>query len=223
MEDIYSLGRFFPSGVAVELLDEYVGHHLSSATRCVENELYSSAYSHLHLLYMAFIYIQLLRIAREKKKEFEYGWIGFPGEEKDFLNKPTSPFSFSGVKEQTVFRFFRLVGFDDGTIANIASVISTRNKRLHATGQLHCATADEFGHELNGYIKKMQFVINKQKSFFDEIYNGLLDTYEDGYVFTVDDLESNYHDQYLLSEYELVVLATGRNDMVSRFIQNNYS
>ncbi len=92
MEDVYNLDKYFPSGLGVEQLDEYVGHHLASITSCIENQLNSSAYSHLHLLYMAFVYIQLLRIAREKEKEFEYRWIGFPAEEKNFIVKPKSPF-----------------------------------------------------------------------------------------------------------------------------------
>jgi len=223
MEDIYSFGRFFPNKSNVELLDDYIAHHLKSVMGCIENELYSSAYSHLHLLYMAFIYIQLLRIAKEKQEEFEYSWIGFPGEEKDFLSKPTSPFSFSYVKERTVFRFFRLVGFDDGSIANISSVINTRNRRLHATGRLHCTTNTEFERELKEYIKKMEIVIEHQQSFLDVIYKGLLDTYDENYEFTQDDLESNYRDQYLFSEYELLRLAKGRSDKVSQFIKQQYA
>lgn len=223
MEDVYELSRYFPHGTTDDNLNQYVGHHLASIASCVEGELYSSAYSHLHLLYMAFIYIQLLRIAREKREAFEYGWIGFPGEEKDFLKAPTSPFSFSRVREKTVFRFFRLVGFNDASIGSISSPVNNRNGRLHAGGQLFCASADEFHVELSEYVSRMQFVIKNQYALLSEIYTGLLITYDDEYLFSQDDLESSYIDQYLFSENELALLSEGRSDKVSIFIQGQYT
>jgi len=172
---------------------------------------------------MAFIYIQLLRIAREKEQEFEYGWIGFPSQEKDFLKDPTSPFSFSKVNEKSVFRFFRLVGFDDSDINNLSGLVTTRNTRMHASGNIHCANLEEFERELTTYIARMQLVIKKQYGFLSGIYKGLLETYDDEYEFTQDDLESNYHDQYLFSEYELRDIARGQTDKVSTFINKQYS
>lgn len=169
---------------------------------------------------MAFIYIQLLRIAREKKKEFEYGWIGFPSQEQDFLKNPTSPFSFAPVNEKSVFRFFRLVGFNDADIGNIASLIRTRNDRLHASGRLHCATLEEFSGEVAQYVGRMKLVIKNQFDFLNEIYAGLIVTYDEDYEFTGDDLESNFTDQYFFSEYELGELSNGKKDKVSQFIQS---
>lgn len=221
MEDIYEFGRFFPYGTSDETLNNYVSHHILSINGCIENELYSSAYSHLHLLYMAFIYIQLLRIARAKEKEFEYGWIGFPSQEQDFLKNPRSPFSFSPVNEKSVFRFFRLVGFNDADIGNIASLISVRNNHMHASGNIHCSTDEEFYEELEKYISRMKLVLNNQQDFLSDIYLGLLETYDADYEFTQDDLENNYTDQYLFSEYELTKLAKNRKDKVSKFIMNN--
>jgi hypothetical protein len=223
MEEIYDLGRFFPYGTSDDNLNQYISHHLASATKCVESELFSSAYSHVHLLYMAFIYIQLLRIAKEKEKEFEYSWIGLPSQESDFLRKPTSPFSFSPINERTVFRFFRLVGFDDASIGNIAKVVGTRNDRMHAKGKIHCANAAEFKRELATYTTRMKLIIKNEQSFLTEIYMGLLDTFDEDYSFAQDDLENNFIDQYLFSEYELVALAENKQDKVSQYINDLYT
>lgn len=222
MEDVYELGKFFPYGTNDDSLNQYLSHHLASVTSCVENGLYSSAYSHLHLLYMSFIYIQLLRIAREKEQEFKYGWIGFPGQEKDYLEDPKSPFSFAIINEKTVFRFFRLIGFNDSDIGNIAKPVATRNGRMHASGVVHCADLEAFENELGEYMQRMKLVINKELPFLRDIYKGLLETYDEDYEFTQDDLESNYHDQYMFSECELVLLARNRRDKVSVFIQQAY-
>ncbi len=75
MDDAYEFSRFFPDDGGESTLNEYIGHHSASIKCCLENNLFSSAYSHLHLLYMVFIYVQLLRIAQEKKQEFEYGGL----------------------------------------------------------------------------------------------------------------------------------------------------
>lgn len=222
MEGVYKLGKFFPARTSISLLDQYLSHHLSSVMNCVENELYSSAYSHLHLLYMSFTYIQLLRIAKEKEQEFNYGWIGFPGQEKDYLKDPASPFSFSKVREQTVFRFFRLINLNDADIGNIAKPVDIRNKQMHASGVIYCADAESFEKELAGYINRMKLVIEKEMPLLQNIYKGLLDTYDDEYKFMQDDLESNYQDQYMFSEYELILLARNRRDKVSVFIQQSY-
>lgn len=221
MEEIYELARFFPYGTSDDNLNQYIEHHISSAIKCAESELYSSAYSHIHLLYMVFIYIQLMRIARDKQEEFKYSWIGLAKQESDFLKNPASPFAFSAINERTVFRFFRLVGFDDASIGNVAHMIDVRNKRMHAMGNIYCSSVEEFQHELEDYVTRMKLVIKNQQAFLGGIYKGLLKTYDNDYKFSQDDLENNYTDQYLFSEYELAKLARGKNDLVSKFINGN--
>lgn len=223
MEEVYELSRFFPQGTTDQSLNSYIDHHLASVSRCIDNELYSSAYSHLHLLYMSFIYIQLLRIAKEREEEIKYAWIGFPRQERDYSDSPTSPFSFSLVNETAVFRFFRLVGLADSDIGNIAKPVETRNNRMHAKGVIHCQDYEAFENELSEYIRRIRLVVNKEMPFLRSIYKDLIKTYDSEYEFTVDDLESNFIDQYLFSEYELTQLADNRRDLVSKFIQDLYA
>jgi hypothetical protein len=66
MDEIYTLSQYFPLSSSDPTLEKYLDHHLGACLKCSENELYSSAYSHLHILYMIFVYVQLLRIAKEK-------------------------------------------------------------------------------------------------------------------------------------------------------------
>jgi hypothetical protein len=218
MDEIYTLLQYFPLRSSDPTLDKYLDHHLGACLKCGENELYSSAYSHLHLLYMIFVYVQLLRIAKEKAQEFDLCWVGFPSIEKDFLKEPSSPFSFSKIKEKTVFRFFRLVGFDDGSISDISSLINKRNNHLHANGQLFFESQDDFEKEVDVYIKKIQTIITKQSDFLKPIYSLLIAGYEKGFKITRDEVETNFADQYYFSEYELKFLAEGKNDIVSKFI-----
>ena len=218
MDKIYTLSQYFPLSSSDTTLKKYLDHHLGACLKCSENELYSSAYSHLHILYMIFVYVQLLRIAKEKVQEFDLCWVGFPSQEKDFLKEPSSPFSFSKIQEKTVFRFFRLVGFDDGSISDISSLVNKRNNHLHANGQLFFESQDGFEKEVGGYIKKMQTIITKQLDFLQTIYSSLVAGYEEGFEINQDEIETNFADQYYFSEYELKLLAQGKVDIVSKFI-----
>jgi hypothetical protein len=220
MDEIYTLSQYFPLSTYDPILEKYLDHHIGAFIKCSENDLYSSAYSHLHILYMIFVYINLLRIAKEKSQEFDLCWVGFPNQEKNFLKKPSSPFSFSKIQEKTVFRFFRLVGFNDGSISDISSLINKRNSRFHANGELFCESVDDLEKEVNVYIKKIQLIIEKEKNFLNSIYMPLVSGYERGFKITQDEIETNFADQYYFSEYELKLLAQNKKDIVSIFIIN---
>ncbi len=220
MEELYTFSKYFPLKVSEPNLSKYIEHHLDHLINCGENGFYSSAFLHLHIVYMIFVYIQLLRIAKEKSQEFEFCWIGFPSQEKEFLKKPSSPFSFSMINEKTVFRFFRLVGFDDGSIGDISGIVNKRNKHLHANGNIFFKRKEDFVAEIELYESKFQCIIKKQRSFLESIYNSLIENYEEGYMITFDELEYDFANQYFFSEYELKFLAEEKNDRVSAFINN---
>jgi hypothetical protein len=187
--------------------------------KCLDNDLFPSAYAHLHILYMTFVCIQILRISKEKENEFNLCWIGFPSDEKAFLKNPTTPFVFGGISEKSIFRFFRLLSFDDGTIGNISNPVKVRNERLHAKGEIFFKDRDDFEKEFNEYIKRMDQIVKKQKSFLEEIYNQLASDFPSGNEVTQDYIETDYSIQYFFSQYELKFLAESKIDIVSKYIQ----
>lgn len=220
MDSVYELASLLPFRTGLANVDEYLAHHYQCMTSCVEQELYSSAFSHLHLLYMTYVYIQLLRIAQDKeyKKAFEYCWIGFPTQEKSFLKDPDSPFSFSPLNEKSVFRFFRLLGFDDATVGDIAKPVDDRNDKLHAAGAIFCSAEDEFEIEIQKYINRIKRIDVSQQKFLRNIYKSLIKTYDEDYEIAQDDINTNFIEQYSLSESQLIGLAHNRTDKISIFI-----
>ncbi|WP_328217841.1 hypothetical protein [Flexistipes sp.] len=81
-------------------------------------------------------------------------------------------------------------------------------------------TSEEFEQELEVYIKKMQTILIKQKSFLNGIYKSLIESYEEGFEITQDEIETNFAGQYYFSEYELRMLAQEKSDLASKFINN---
>lgn len=113
MVDIFEIAKFLPTTFEREEIAMYVAHHFDQFQKSLDGELQTGAFLHAHILFMTFIYFQLLRISRYKEKEFRYSWIGLANSEKDFFEDALNPFSFSRVQERTVFRFFRLIDLDD--------------------------------------------------------------------------------------------------------------
>lgn len=220
IDDIYEITKYFPIKVVDLTLSEYIDHHINHLFKCFDNELYTSAFQHLHILYMIFIYIQLTRIAKEKDDEFKLCWIGFPTQEKDFLKNPESPLSFSQINEKTVFRFFRLVNFDDGSIGEISCFVNKRNEQLHANGKIFFHNIEDFNKEIDKYLSKMKKIILKQKSFLEKIYLSNANNYEVDYQITHDDIESQFASTYYFSEFELKTLAEDKKDIISNYVNN---
>ena len=219
-DDIYLIRQFFPN-YPKQGVFEYYQHHYEKMVICVENSLFSSAYYHLHILYMVFTYIQLYRIANERSNDLNLCWTGFPSEEKDYLTRADSPFAFSRISEKTIFRFFRIVNFDDQLVRDLASLITKRNKRMHANGEIFLKTKEDFEKEFLFYLSKMKNIVINQKQFIGSIYDKLASDYDDDYEITEDELNTNFVTQYFFSNYELEYFAKGKHDKVSIFIRDN--
>ncbi len=218
-DESFEFWDFFPIHFDDQELQEYITHHITHMQKCCDNALYSSAYPHLHILYMTFVYIQLLRIAQEKREIFQYSWIGFGQQEKEFLKKPTHPLSFSPINEKSVFRFFRLVGFDDGTISDLSALVNERNENHHAKGTLACKDSIDFEHKTNEYTRRMRDIVMKQSDFLDTIYQQIITTFEADYVLSNDDIELNFGN---FSSSELEILSKIKHDFVSKYIYQEF-
>lgn len=199
----YEITQFLPIKIEDQHVSEYISYHSKKLDESIEHNIETWVFLHTHILYMTFIYIQLLRISENKEKEFKYSRIGLPSNEKTFIKNDTiSPFSFSGINEKTVFRFFRLLDFDDGTIGNISACVNERNDLLHATGN----NFENLDQKIAKYINNMENIINKSKDFIQELYQWFINDnptlLEEWYVIDYNDLETNLFSPYYVSEYE---------------------
>lgn len=217
-DEIIEFWGYFPIQIEPELRG-YVDHHIGHLQKCCENGLYSSGYPHLHIIYMTFVYFQLLRIAKEKREVFQYSWIGFGQQEKEFLKNPEHPLSFSPINEKTVFRFFRLIDFDDGTIADLSALVNERNENHHAKGNITCKTEVDFDKKVAEYLRRMDDILEKQKDFLAAIYAQVCSSFGEDYEMTSDDVVLSFG---AFSGFELKILVRNKNDAVSKYIYEKY-
>jgi len=200
----YKITQFLPIKIDDQYVAQYVSYHTKKLNESIEHNIETWIFLHTHILYMTFIYIQLLRISQNKKEEFKYSRIWLASNEKDFIKANKSPFAFSKINEKTVFRFFRLIDFDDWTIGDISSCVNERNDLLHATW----TNIEKLDQKLNKYLKNMEKVVKKSQWFLNWLFTNFLEAkiFGNWYEITHDDLELNLYIPYQFSEYELELL-----------------
>jgi len=203
MEWAFEILDYLPKAGLNEQVNDYIQYHASELDKSIDNEIEMWIYIHTHILYMVFIYFQLLRISQVKEKEFRYSWIGLANNEKEFRKDNLNPFSFSSINEKTVFRFFRLIHFDDGFIWDISQCVNGRNDVLHASWN-HISELDK---KVEKYLRNMGKIVEQSQEFLQNNFKKFRDDnaslFEEWYEVGNEDLESDLYIPYYLSIYEL--------------------
>ena len=209
---IYALRVYFPITIKNESDMNYINSHFDLLEKCVKENLFQDAFLYLHILYMSFVYFQLFRIKENKNKDFNLGCIGFSSQKKD-LEDASSPFTFAAIKEKSIFRFFRLVGFDDSNIGSIAKCVETRNKFAHAYGIISFSNEDEFTETLDEYLINFNNIVKKQSSFliglFDEFNKTKSSDFE--YSNIEDEIRENFIARNFISVKELSIILSNKS------------
>ena len=111
-ELVYKMDDFYPLNPGSPMKG-YLEHHSKNLSNCIENNLYSSGFYHLHLTFMTLIYAQIERIfSNISPKERRMALIGFAREENQLYTKGDDIIkasSLSVLNEKTVLRFFRII------------------------------------------------------------------------------------------------------------------
>ncbi len=224
--DVLRLRDFLPITTNYVDVSSYIDHHYMHFCACISYGLYTSSLTHLHILYMVFVYIHIHRIAHRDRNAFSHSLIGFPGQEKEILKDPYYPLLLSIINEKTVFRFFRLNNFSESLISEISQPVNRRNDCLHANGKIICESEVELARELESYMNKMEKINAGNLNILMEDYeyfaqDGLLQDTE--YELTNDDIETNILLTTSFSIEEFRHVLKERSDKVSNFIRDMYT
>ena len=222
MEDlIYKLQSFVPLNTNSDI-KQYLEHQFEHLSTCIDNDLYSSSFYHLHLIYMILIYTQIERIFKNiTAKEIRCALIGFAREEKYLRteNKITAS-TLSIIKEKTVFRFFRLIINDENTIGQASSLVDKRNQFFHYHLSKILIEREEYINVFKTYISALEKITDKSMDFLTRISQEIFTIFEDSKEITEDDLVNEFGD---FSIYELKILTTKKNDLVAKKVKELWS
>jgi len=210
---VYELKENFPIMIGNKEATDYIYTHFEFLERCLKENLFQDALFHLHLLYMSFVYFQIFRIKNYKSKDFRFGCIGFSNQKKE-LEEASSPFTFSAINERSVFRFFRLVDFDDSVIGSIAKCVEDRNELAHANGVLSLISEDEFLDVLGKYEQNFDNILRKQTDFLLKLYDDFSEVKQKNFEYsnTEDEIRENFIARNLISAKELSIILQRRTN-----------
>lgn len=135
-EEFYDILNFLPLFYDSPSEKEYIDFLMSSFESNYDSEKYQFAFLSYHLLFMSSIYFKILQLRKFENKDFQKVLIGCNKNiENTFLNA-TSAFTFSEMKERSIFRFFKLIGCTDSEIGRFGKLVDDRNNVAHPNGNI---------------------------------------------------------------------------------------
>jgi len=179
-EEIYELIKYLPYE------DFEVNEYVESLSKTIqanyEKSEYQFAYFAVHLIFMTYIYCAVWKIARFHKERYEDTLLftrPYNKSETD-LKDMKSVFSYSHLPEKDIFKFFMLIGLDDGYIGNILKLIDTRNEMAHATGKIQIYTLKDFENAVKEIMSIAERINNQMTSTIKNWYHNILVDFSKG-------------------------------------------
>lgn len=137
MDDALPILEYLPNSFREPGEQEYINFLWDAFASNYEHEKYQFAMLPYHMLYMSFVYFSVWQIKLMRPRDFENASIFVPDREREIL-QATSPFTFSVVKERSIFRFLKLIGCLDQHTVSFAKLVNERNELAHSNGLINC-------------------------------------------------------------------------------------
>ena len=136
MEEAYLIIDYLPVSFKAEKEQEYVNFLWDAFESNYKQEKFQFAFLAYHMLYMSFVYFNIWQIKTNYQDDFSKALIGFGKDVEKKILIATSPFTFYGVKEKSIFRFLKLLGCDNEKIGKFAKMVDYRNDIAHSNGNI---------------------------------------------------------------------------------------
>ena len=140
MDEAAELSDYLPPSFGSPKEQEYVAFLWDAFETNYTHGKYQFAFFAYHMLTMSFVYFNIWQIKKMEPKNFEMSLIGFDKKVEKILIDATSPFGFSGVRERSILRIFKLIACDNGEIGTYAKLVDERNQAAHSNGHIFFST-----------------------------------------------------------------------------------
>lgn len=157
MDDAFPILDYLPNSFREPGEQEYIDFLWDAFTSNYEHEKYQFAMLPYHMLYMSFVYFSVWQIKLMRPRDFENASIFVPQKERDIL-RATSPFTFSVVKERSIFRFLKLIGCEDQHTGPFAKLVDARNELAHSNGLINCRDQGSANHRIDGVMRQVRAI-----------------------------------------------------------------
>jgi len=135
-----------------------------------EKQKYQFAFIAYHMLFMSFVYFSIWKIKMNKEKDFAKALIGFSKDQENTMLNASSPFSFSKIKESSVFRFLKLVRCNNAKIGEFTKIVKVRNDITHSNGNIFFDRQDTVDEKINEVLKSVEEIQGHTKEIIDNVF-----------------------------------------------------
>ncbi len=164
MEDAYQILDYLPVSYKSEGEQEYIDFLWDSFESNYRNEKFQFAFLAYHMLYMSFVYFNVWQIRNNDQKDFDNALIGFGKDLEKEFDAATSPFTFSVLKEKSIFRFFKLLGCGNDKIGNYAKIVDYRNDIAHSNGNIFYHAQQAIDEKIEEILKQVEQIQENSKA-----------------------------------------------------------
>ena len=181
IEDAQVILDYLPSYYFTEKEQEYLPFIWDTFVCNYKNEKYQFSFLAYHMLFMMFVYFSIWKIKMVRHDCFKKALIGFG---KDIENKfidAVTPFSFSELNERSIFRFFKLIGFDNSKIGQWIKIIDKRNDVAHSNGNIFFESQEQLDENIAGILECVEQIQKNMKDVLFAIYADSLKEEDEGF------------------------------------------
>ncbi|MCX6083295.1 MAG: hypothetical protein NTW32_27520 [Chloroflexi bacterium] len=189
IEDAQKIFDFLPLEYKTQAENEYVAFLWDAFTVNYEKEKYQFAYIAYHMLFMCFVYFQLVKIYLIKPEEIKKILI-FTGKAQSAIdnyeqklqearNKKLpephfNPFTLAEEPERSILGLFITIGCNRALIKKMKKIVDERNDVAHSNGNINFSSQDSVDEKIKEIIDCIGFVHESSKSVISDCFERFL-------------------------------------------------
>ena len=174
MEEAVQLHDYLPFSFKSHEEKEYLSFIWTSFESNYKQGKFQFAFLAYHMLIMSLVYFKIWQIKHARSADFKKGVIGFSNDLERILLDANSPFRFSRVSERSVFRFLKLIGFDNSKVGRYQKLVKERNDMAHSNGHIYLKTEEMLEDKIRKILKEVDDIQNQSKTVVDYCYREFL-------------------------------------------------
>jgi len=185
MDIAYQIFEYLPIRYKNEKDLGYFEFLIKSVKSNYSAENYHFAFVGLHMIYMGVVYHSIYAMSQADSEQFENVLIGH---HKTLEIRDSSAikswYSFSRIRESTIFEFYRAVGIPHEEIKKLKAPVKQRNKALHVN-EAYLISKEEFDKRSAEYLRNLE----KIHKFCSQVYEKLFFQFLEGFRIEVTDVD----------------------------------
>jgi len=173
-EDAYKILDYLPYSYKTKQEQVYIEFLWDSFESNYKNQKFQFALIPFHMLFMSAVYFDIWKIKINNQNDFEKALIGLRKEDEKIMSEASWPFTFSKINESHIFRFLKLINFDNCKIGNFCKVVDDRNSVAHSNGNIFVQAQESLDSKISEILRCIEDIAEHSKHLIKNIFQNFL-------------------------------------------------